>query len=209
MACIILLLSVQRFALEKDAVHPDQPIFAKPDHALLILGFIAFSSMVCEGTMFDWSGVYFQKVVAVPKELTTLGYAAFMGTMAGGRFIGDRIATRFGKQKILEASGIVITSGLLLAVIFPNIITATIGFLLVGLGVSSVIPLVYSAAGRSKTLSPGVALAAVSSIGFLGFLLGPPMIGFIAQAFSLRWSFTIIAILGFGTTVLATKVREW
>ncbi len=208
-ACIILLLSVQRFALEKDAVHPDQPIFAKPDHALLILGFIAFSSMVCEGTMFDWSGVYFQKVVAVPKELTTLGYAAFMGTMAGGRFIGDRIATRFGKQKILEASGIVITSGLLLAVIFPNIITATIGFLLVGLGVSSVIPLVYSAAGRSKTLSPGVALAAVSSIGFLGFLLGPPMIGFIAQAFSLRWSFTIIAILGFGTTVLATKVREW
>jgi MFS family permease len=159
--------------------------------------------------MFDWSGVYFQKVVAVPKELTTLGYAAFMGTMAGGRFIGDRIATRFGKQKILEASGIVITSGLLLAVIFPNIITATIGFLLVGLGVSSVIPLVYSAAGRSKTLSPGVALAAVSSIGFLGFLLGPPMIGFIAQAFSLRWSFTIIAILGFGTTVLATKVREW
>ncbi len=207
--CIVLLLSVQRFALEKDAAHPDQPIFAKPDQALMILGLIAFSSMVCEGTMFDWSGVYFQKVVAVPKELTTLGYAAFMGTMAGGRFIGDRIATRFGKQKILEASGIVITTGLLVAVIFPTIITATIGFLLVGFGVSSVIPLVYSAAGRSKTLSPGVALAAVSSIGFLGFLLGPPMIGFIAQAFSLRWSFTIIAILGFGTTVLATKVREW
>jgi MFS family permease len=207
--CIVLMISVQRFALEKDAVHPNQPIFAKPDNALLTLGLIAFSSMVCEGTMFDWSGVYFQKVLAVPKELTTLGYAAFMGTMAGGRFIGDRIATRFGKQRILQASGIVITTGLLVAVIFPTIVPATIGFLLVGLGVSSVIPLVYSAAGRSKTMSPGVALAAVSSIGFLGFLLGPPMIGFIAQAFSLRWSFTLIAILGFGTTVMATRVKSW
>ncbi len=207
--CLLLVLSVQRFALEKDAGHPDQPVFVKPDAALLKLGFIAFSCMVCEGTMFDWSGVYFQKVVAVPKELTTLGYAAFMGTMAGGRFLGDRIVTRFGRQKVLQASGIVITSGLLIAVIFPMITTATIGFLLVGLGVSSVIPLVYSTAGRSTTMSPGVALAAVSTIGFLGFLLGPPMIGFIAQAFSLRWSFTLIAILGFGTTVMATKIKSW
>jgi hypothetical protein len=81
--------------------------------ALLMLGLIAFSCMACEGTMFDWSGVYFQKVVEAPKELTTLGYVAFMGTMAGGRFIGDRIVTRFGKQKVLQGSGIVIATGLL------------------------------------------------------------------------------------------------
>lgn len=207
-ACIILVASVQRFALPKDAGHPDQPIFARPDATLLKLGLIAFSCMVCEGTMFDWSGVYFQKVVAAPKELITLGYAAFMGTMAGGRFVGDRIVTRFGQQRVLQGSGIVITTGLLIAVIFPSIVPVTIGFLLVGFGVSSVIPLVYSAAGRSKTMSPGVALAAVSSIGFLGFLLGPPIIGFIAEAFSLRWSFTLIALLGFGTTVLAS-VMKW
>lgn len=205
---LLLILTVQRFALTKDAGHAGQPIFARPDSGLLKLGLIAFSCMVCEGTMFDWSGVYFQKVVAAPKELTTLGYAAFMGTMAGGRFLGDRIVMRFGQQRVLQGSGIVITTGLLIAVLFPSIVPATIGFLLVGFGVSSVIPLVYSAAGRSKTLSPGLALAAVSTIGFLGFLLGPPIIGFIAQAFSLRWSFTLIAFLGFGTTVLAT-VMKW
>jgi MFS family permease len=207
-ALIALVISSQRFALAKDATHPDQKLFAKPDKMLLMLGLIAFSCMVCEGTMFDWSGVYFQKVVQAPKELTTLGYVAFMGTMAGGRFIGDRIVTRLGKQKVLQGSGIIIATGLLTAVAFPHVVTATIGFLLVGIGVSSVVPLVYSAAGKSKKLSPGVALTAVTSIGFLGFLLGPPIIGFIAQAFSLRWSFTLIAVLGFCTTILATLI-DW
>lgn len=206
---ILLIAYIHRYTLPKDAGHTGQSFFVKPDRMLLQLGMIAFSCMVCEGTMFDWSGVYFQKVVEAPKALTTLGYAAFMSTMAGGRFLGDWIVTKAGTQKVLQGSGIVITIGLLTAVLFPGIVTATLGFLMVGFGVSSVIPLVYSTAGKSKTLSPGLALTAVSSIGFLGFLMGPPLIGFIAQAFSLRWSFTLIAILGFGTTVLATKIRSW
>jgi MFS family permease len=206
-AAIIMVLIVRPYAIAKDRGSAGQKLFARPDGMLLKLGLIAFSCMVCEGTMFDWSGVYFQKVVAVPKNLTTLGYAAFMSTMAGGRFLGDRIVTRFGKQKVLQGSGVVITSGLLLAVIFPSLYAATLGFLLVGIGVSSVVPLVYSEAGKSKTLSPGVALTAVSTIGFLGFLLGPPIIGFIAEALNLRWSFTLIAVLGFCTTVLATLIK--
>ncbi len=205
--CVVSVILIRQYALAKDASHPDQPLFVKPDEHLLKLGLIAFSCMVCEGTMFDWSGVYFQKVVAVPKEMTTLGYAAFMSTMAGGRFLGDWIVTRVGKKLVLEGSGITIAVGLLIAVIFPSVLPATIGFLLVGIGVSSVVPLVYSSAGKSKTMSPGVALTAVSTIGFLGFLLGPPVVGFMAQAFSLRWSFTIIALLGLGTTVLASLVR--
>ncbi|MDP1763980.1 MAG: MFS transporter [Sediminibacterium sp.] len=206
---ILLILYIHQFTLPKDTVHTGQSFFVMPDRILFQLGLIAFSCMVCEGTMFDWSGVYFQKVVAAPKELTTLGYAAFMSTMAGGRFIGDRLVTKIGTQKVLQASGIIITAGLFTAVLFPGIVTATIGFLLVGIGVSSVIPLVYSAAGRSKSLSPGMALTAVSTIGFFGFLMGPPLIGFISQAFSLRWSFALIAIVGFGTTVLATKIKSW
>ncbi len=196
--------------LPKDAVSGDQPIFARPDSALLKLGLISFCCMAAEGTMFDWSGVYFQKVVKAPSSLVTLGYACFMGTMAIGRFIGDRLVLQFGKKEILQASGITIAVGLLSAVFFPNIYMATIGFLLVGFGVSSVVPLVYSEAGKSETLTPGMALAAVSSIGFLGFLMGPPLIGFIAEAFGLQWSFAIIALLGFGTTLLAriTKFKQ-
>lgn len=205
---VFVLLLVQGTALAKDPGKSDQPIFARPDAAIMKLGLIAFGCMVCEGTMFDWSGVYFQKVVEVPPSLVTVGYAAFMGTMAAGRFIGDRLNTRFGIRRILQASGIVIAIGLSIAILFPLIVPATIGFILVGFGVSSVVPLVYAAAGRSKTMSPGVAIAAVSTIGFLGFLLGPPLIGFIAEFSSLRWSFALIALLGFGTTLLAT-FTQW
>jgi MFS family permease len=198
---------VHKYALPSDCSSGSQPIFAKPDKTLLKLGLIAFCCMVSEGTMFDWSGIYFQKVVNAPKELITLGYVAFMSTMAAGRFVGDKLANRIGKKTMLQLSGIVIAAGLLIAVIFPTIVTSTIGFLLVGFGVSSVVPLVYGEAGKSTTMSPGVALAAVSSIGFLGFLIGPPMIGFIAEASNLRWSFSLIALLGFCTTILAGTVK--
>lgn len=178
-----------------------------PGKELMLLGCIAFCCMACEGTMFDWSGVYFQHVLQVPKSQVALGYAAFMSTMAGGRFLGDWFINRLGNRMVLRVSGLLITSGLLLSVLFPALVTATIGFMLVGLGVSSVIPVVYSNAGKSADLSPSVALATVSSIGFIGFLIGPPIIGFIAEMFSLRWSFTLIALLGLGTTFFSGLVK--
>ena len=112
-----------------------------------------------------------------------------------------------GIRKILQTSGVVIATGLSIAVIFPDIATSIAGFILVGACVSSVVPLVYSAAGKSKKVSPGVALAAVSTIGYLGFLIGPPMIGFVAQASSLRVSFILIALLGLTTTFVASRTR--
>lgn len=200
---ISISLIAQRKAIEKDDNKAGSTFFAKPDMVLFKLGLIAFCCMAAEGTMFDWSGVYFQKIVHAPTSLITIGYAAFMCSMATGRFVGDKLVAAFGKKRMLQASGIVIAIGLLIAVIFPSLLFATIGFLLVGFGVSSVVPLVYSQAGKSTKLSPGMALAAVSSIGFLGFLVGPPIIGFIAEAFGLQWSFTLIAFLGLGTTLLA------
>lgn len=205
-----LLLIARRFVVPRDARPPlkegKKSGFAKPDAFILTLGLIAFACMICEGTMFDWSSIYFQKVVHAPKAWTRLGYIAFMSTMAGGRFVSDYFVTRFGSKTVLQMSGITIVAGMLLAVIFPDIIMATLGFLLVGIGVSSVVPLVYSMAGRSKKIAPGMALALVSTIGFLGFLLGPPVIGFIAGFSSLRVSFAVIALLGLGTTLLAKSL---
>ncbi len=195
-----------RYLLKEDVnKNEQQPIFAKPDRSLINLGLIAFCSMICEGAMFDWSGVYFQKVIQPEKGLVTFGFTAFMSTMATGRFVGDWVATRFGRKKTLQLSGILTALGLLIAVIFPYFITAVLGFLFVGAGVSSVIPLVYSSAGKSKLLSPGVAIAAVSTIGYLGFLFGPPFIGFIAQASSLRISLGLVALLGSVITVISTR----
>jgi MFS family permease len=205
-----LLLIARKFVVPRDAKprvkEGKKNGWVKPDAFIFTLGLIAFACMICEGTMFDWSSIYFGKIVHAPKQWTRMGYIAFMSTMAGGRFISDYFVTRFGSKTILQLSGITIVAGMLLAVAFPNIIVATLGFLLVGVGVSSVVPLVYSLAGRSKKIVPGMALALVSTIGFLGFLLGPPIIGFIAGISSLRISFAIIALLGLGTTLLAKSL---
>lgn len=175
---------------------------------IIILGVIAFCSMICEGTMFDWSGVYFRKVIHSPEGIAGIGYTAFMSTMASFRFIADWLTTRFGVKRMLQMSGALTAGGLLISVSLPYFATAIFGFLLVGAGVSSVVPLVYSTAGRSRTMSPGVALAAVSTIGYLGFLLGPPLIGFVAQATSLRISFSIIAVMGMCIALMSGKIKS-
>ncbi len=206
---VLLILMAYKHTLPHDvAASKSQSLFVKPDSQLLVLGIIAFCCMLCEGAMADWSGVYFKKVVQAPVSYITFGYLAFTSTMALGRFLGDWLVIKFGVKRMLQMSGIIITIGLLIAVIFPFLSTATIGFFLVGFGVSSVIPIVFGSAGRSTTMPASTALATVSTIGFLGFLIGPPVIGFIAQAINLRWSFTLIAILGFGTTLLAAKVKN-
>lgn len=174
---------------------------------LLTLGSIAFCSMICEGAMFDWSVIYFKKVLLAPLAIQGAGFTAFMLTMAGGRFIADGFVHRYGLKRTLQISGSLTATGLLIAVIFPYFYTAMAGFLLVGAGVSSVVPMVYSAAGKSKTMSPGVALAAVSTIGFIGFLVGPPLIGFIAGLATLRASFLFIAVMGASIVILSTRAK--
>lgn len=206
---IIIVGVAIRYAVTHDAPSgaQKQPLLAWPDKILLTLGVIAFCSMICEGTMFDWSGVYFKKVVNASEKTAGLGYTAFMSTMAAFRFVADWLTVRFGTKRMLQLSGALTAGGLLIAVTLPYFVTAIFGFLLVGAGVSSVVPLVYSAAGRSKPSSPGMALAAVSTIGYLGFLAGPPLIGFVAQATSLRISFTIIALMGLCIAVMSKKVK--
>lgn len=184
---------------------PATGFFVKPDKALLKLGILAFCCMVCEGAMFDWSGIYFQKVVNADKEWVGAGYTAFMCAMATGRFVADWIANRMRFKKTIFFSGLLIAGGLGVSVAFPFISTSIIGFLLVGFGVSSVIPLIYSEAGKTNATSPGTALTAVSSIGFLGFLIGPPLIGIVAGAFSLRISFLLIGFIGL---LIAIMIRS-
>jgi MFS family permease len=206
-AFVIIVVAVVARYLKDDKVTDSGPVFVMPDSSLIKLGFIAMCSMICEGAMFDWSVIYFKKVVIAPTALIGVGFTAFMCTMAGGRFIADWFAKRYGLKRILQVSGSLTVTGLLIAVIFPYFYTAMAGFLLVGAGVSSVVPMVYSAAGKSKTMQPGVALAAVSTIGFIGFLFGPPIIGFIAGLATLRASFVFIALMGTCVIVLSTKAK--
>lgn len=182
--------------------------FMRPDSLIILIGFIAFSCWCAEGCMFDWSGVYFETVVKPGKDLVAMGFVSFMCTMSIGRFIADYFINRFGVIKVIGISGVMIAAGLSFSVAFPTFVPAMLGFALAGFGVSSVIPLCYSIAGRSKTMPPSLAIAAVSSIGFFGFLIAPPLIGLIAHHSSLRVSFMMIACVGAMLTVLSFKVGK-
>jgi len=182
--------------------------FRMPDKALLRLGFMCFAAMACEGTMYDWSAIYLKKAVHASKEIATAGYAFYMVAVTLGRFTGDKLANSFGVKAVLKYSGLLILSGLLLAAIFPYIVTTGLGFMMAGFGLSCVVPMVFSMAGRVKHMSGGPAIAGVSTIGYFGFLIVPPMVGFIAEAFNLRWSIAIIALLGILITWLVSEMKE-
>lgn len=212
---ILLVLTVVRinypFLVRSDLVgkikQPRRKFFMKPDFILLQLGIIGFCSMASEGAMFDWSGVYFKDIVKAPESLVVLGYTSFMIMMAAGRFLADFLIRKIGRKRLMQICGTLISTGLFTSVIFPFLVPATLAFMLVGLGVSSIVPTVYSTAGKHPSIPPGIALATVSSVSFLGFLLGPPFIGYIAEAFSLRYSFAVIGVFGIGITLMVSRVR--
>ena len=185
-----------------------RPFFVKPEGALLQLGIIGFCSMATEGAMFDWSGVYFKDIVLAPHSLVVLGYASFMVMMALGRFVGDSIIARIGRKRLLQYSGIVISSGMAMSVLFPFIVTATIGFMMVGIGVSGIVPSLYSIAGKNEKVSAGVAITMVSSVSYFGFLMGPPLIGYISELTSLRYSYAVIACFGLLISFLVTRNKS-
>lgn len=212
---IIIILANQKYLIRTKKPKPAEiqaaevrtPRFSLPDKSLLWLGLIGFCCMASEGVMFDWSGVYFKDIVKAPTALVSLGYTSFMIMMATGRFLSDFAVSRFGRKRVLQVSGVAISVGLLSAVAFPYLVACVIAFMVVGLGVATVVPSVYSLAGKNGKIPPGQALVAVSSVSFLGFLLGPPFIGYIAEMSSLKYSFAIIGSFGFFITILVSRLK--
>ncbi|MBC8085587.1 MAG: MFS transporter [Hymenobacter sp.] len=204
---LLILAAAHRFTPRRDEGREAGGFnLRRPDPYLLRIGLITFCGMLCEGCMFDWSGVYFQRVVQPDAAWVTSGYVACMSTMALGRFLADYFTHRYGPARMLQVSSALITSGLLIAIVFPYLVPAIVGFLLVGFGIASVTPLAYTAAGQAGTVSPGVALALVSTIGYFGFLLGPPLIGLLGEVFNLRVSFALVAVIGAAVGVLAAGI---
>lgn len=170
--------------------------FVWPDKIMLQFGLVCFASMACEGTMYDWSAIYLRKATGATKGVATAGYAIYMVAMTLGRFTGDKLANRIGIKTMLKYSGVLMFCGLLLAAAVPYTYIAAFGFIMVGFGVSCVVPMTFGMAGKVKHMSGGPAIAAVSTVGYFGFLIVPPLVGFIAEAFDLRWSFALMSLLG-------------
>lgn len=172
------------------------------------LGVIAFCCRTSEGVMYDWSGVYFQKIVKADGAMAMLGFSAFMVAMSCGRFLSDILVARFGRRRILLYSGVTVSIGLAGAVVFPVLIPATLFFMLVGIGVSMIFPIVFSIAGSNPNVPTSSALTVVTSVSFLGFLTGPPVIGYIAEQTSLQHSFAFVACFGVAISLLVYFVKK-
>lgn len=205
---LLMAFNYKFLIVTKDKIIPEKKaFFSKPDSTLVWLGIIGFCCMASEGVMFDWSGVYFKEIVKAPGAWVVLGYASYMIMMASGRFLGDGLIHKFGAKLVLQISGFMISIGLFIAVFFPYIIPCTLSFMLVGLGVSTIVPTVYSIAGKNPSVPPGEALTIVSSVSFFGFLMGPPVIGYIAELFNLRYSFAFIGIFGVVISFMVSRVK--
>lgn len=185
-----------------------RPFFVRPDRYLFLLGLIAFCSMMCEGAMFDWGVNYFEKVVQPGKEWITTGYTAFIIAMALGRLTGDRIIAAFGYFRLLMGCGVLMALGFLLSATIPLLWPAALGFLLIGLGDSVLVPIVYSLSAQTGKMPAGYALASVTLIGYVGFLLGPLLIGYISEALSMQWAIGLLSLFSLAISLLALKVRQ-
>lgn len=172
--------------------------FGKPDPFIFYLGILIFFASVCEGGMFDWSSVYFKDVVG--EEIFTLGYFTFMVFMAISRFSSDRVIEKIGMQKSYYLSAILIVLGIATVILLPYFWPALVGFSLIGLGTAAVIPMIFISAGDSTKYSAGMAISIISTYGILGRLLGPPIIGYLAELFSLKLAFLLF--LGCGIMLI-------
>ena len=204
---LIILICGPKLLHEDGQQQSKKPIFSKPEGAIVGLGMIAFCSMMCQGAMFDWTGVYFKKVLHANAGWTGAGYTAFMLSMAATRFLADWMTHRIGLKKMLIWSGVLTAAGLCTIIFSHFLLVALFGCIVVGIGVSPVVPLVFSAVAQSKVMAAPVAIAAVSTLGFVGLLIGPPLVGFVAGVAGLPVSFIILATVGITVSILAKKIQ--
>jgi MFS family permease len=188
-----------------EAAHHDGPLFRLPNRSMIALGIITFCCMIGEGSMSDWSVNYMENVADASITLAPIGLSAFATAMTVGRVFGDSMRKRSGDRAMIIGGGLTALIGLCAALIFPSPYVSIAGFFLVGLGLSSIVPIAYSIGGNEKNLPPGVGLAMVTTVGYSGFLVGPPVIGFIADWLNLRVSLGVIALLFALMTILGYR----
>lgn len=196
-AAVVLAVVGAAAARTSDAAEVDRDgprrVFALPHGRLWLLGGVAFASALSEGAVADWSGVYLERVVGTTAGVAAAGFVVFSATMAAARFLGDRLTSRFGRRRMVRSGGIVAAAGMGLAVGVPTTAGALVGFAVAGLGLAAVVPIAFSSAGDVPGVAQGEGVAAVASVGYAGFLVGPPLIGFLAgTGLGLRGALVVI-----------------
>jgi MFS family permease len=168
------------------------PVYSKPSRELVALAVIAFACLLAEGATGDWSGIYMNDVLGTGEGAATAAFIAFSLTMTLGRVVGDRLTAAWGAVTLTRRAGVLGAAGLGGALLVDQPPVAVIGFACLGAGLATVVPIVFRAAGQ-RTATPGAGIAAVSTVGYTAFLVGPPAIGFLAEAIGLRAALGVVA----------------
>lgn len=226
--CIILL---GRKYLQEDKVRQFEEVEARdeqkeapallnfiryPERILILFGLAGLFGLVVESAMFDWSGLYFESVLQVPKSLQ-IGFLVFMVMMTAGRFTANWAYGRLGKQNVLRLAGAFIFIGFFLTALLGNlpenmtvkVLINSLGFMLVGLGISCVVPTIYSLVGAKSHTPVGIALSILSSISFIGSLIAPLLIGSISQAFDMQQAYLVVGVLGLCLFLMTTFCKAF
>jgi len=192
--CLIAILSACAAMLRMDGPPQSGRPLSLPRGALALIGALAAMGLVAEGAMYDWSVLFMKQELKSDAGIAALAYASFSAAMAAGRFGGDAVRARLASVALLRLSGVLAAAGMALALLVPHPIVALVGFALVGLGLSNVVPVLFSSAAKVPGVTAAHGIAAVSSVGYLGMMAGPPVIGVIAQSTSLTLGLSVVVL---------------
>jgi fucose permease len=209
-AALIAGLVACRSLLPADADHAGEdagPLLAWPPRALWAVGAIGFCALVCEGATADWSAVYVRESLESSAGVAALAFAAFSATMTIGRLLGDRLTTAWGAEALVRRGGLLSAAALAAALLIGHPIAAIAGFALLGVGIATMVPVVFRAASEVDGVTPGVGIAAASTMGYFGFLVAPPIIGGAAELTSLPVALGLLVLLNLVMAALAPRVR--
>lgn len=201
---VLLILAAPRLLGRGDAV--GGPLWVMPHGAVLLLGVLAFAAFLTEGAILDWTALFLIQHRGLDQAVGGLGYALFSAAMTVGRLTGDRVVTALGELRVLLWGGLLTVTGLVAMVAAPGAATSLAAMALVGLGAANLVPVLFSAAGRQHAMPVGLAVAAMSSLGYAGILAGPAAMGFVAQWAGLSAAFLALAALMLSIPLAARRV---
>lgn len=181
--------------------------FTVPNRDLLLMIFIGLCVSLGEGVAFDWSAVYLRDDLGASPEVAALGFTCFSLTMMAMRFTGDVLIPRFGERNLLYFSALTTAGALFVTIFAPGPTVGIIGYLLLGAAVALGAPILFNAASRMPGLAPGAGLATYATFSFMGFLAGPPLIGWVGELLGLPVGFAFVAALALLSLWAIRRVR--
>ncbi|NVO54622.1 MFS transporter [Rhodobacteraceae bacterium B1Z28] len=183
-------------------------VFALPSGALVLVGFTALCGALGEGAVADWSAIFLRDVTGAAESVAALGYAVFSVAMVVCRLAAGLVITRFGSVASARIGGFSAATGVFCVVCSGYASLALVGFTLMGVGYAVIMPLAFSRAANDPDVPPGQAIASVATLGYGGLLIGPPLIGFLAELLSLRMAFAVLLPLALLIVVCAGALRR-